>query len=468
MSDSPEVIRTKSNDSLDTVDSDASSSNSSSRGLMARLSVMMFIEYWTLGLWAVTFGTYLAANTGKLGSGIYEPGFIGFTATTSAIGGLISPLLIGFISDRYFSTQKLITLLHVGAGLAVWSLYNSQTQAGFFWGMLIYFQCFVPTITLTNALSLRHLKNVDKEFSLVRIYGTFGWIVAGLFVGFGWPSIMGQSIEATRIPLMLSAISHAVMAIYSLTLPKTPPEVAPSKSGAGAKSVGWHRQLWQSTLWRNRPFMLFLLFSLFACLPSMAYTTFSNPFLNDLGYASAAGKLTLGQCSEIACLFFMSLLVRKLGLKRLMLVGILAWAVRYTLLAVGAVYGSAVAIYLAILVHGPCYVFIYVAGQLYIDQLASKTNRGTAQGLLTLATTGIGHLLGAILCGYLQRRYLTPIDSVVASSQWAIFWLVPAALCFIAALLFQFAFREPNKPVELRADELPASPAEALAEPPHR
>ncbi len=464
-------------------------SETSSRLMLIRISVMMFLEYWPLGLWGITIGTYLSANTGSLGLGIYEPGFVGYSAATAAIGSILSPILIGIITDRFFSAEKVVSLLHVGAALAAWWLFVCLTQAGFFWGMLFYFQCFVPTVILTNAIALRHLKNVDKEFSVVRIYGTVGWIAAGTFIGFFWPYFVGESIEATRIPLGLSAISHIVMAFYALTLPKTPPmpnseanQINRNRTDNGLEKPlasdhsileknSWFRQITHSTIWRNRPFLFFLLFSLLACLPSMAYTTFANPFLNDFGFESAAGILTLGQYSEVACLFVMSLLVGKLGLKRLMLVGLLAWGIRYLLLTMGVAYESNVSIYLAILIHGPCYVFIYVAGQLYIDQLASKENRGAAQGLLALATTGLGHLIGSLLSGVLQEQYLSP--ERVGGPSWEYFWLIPACLCFATALLFQLAFREPEGhgpkgKIELHGDELPPSPRDALAESPHR
>lgn len=455
----------------------SASVENSSQVMITRISLMMFLQYWPLGLWAITIGTYLSQNTGSLGTGIYEPGFVGYSAATGALGSIFSPILIGFITDRFFSAEKMVSLLHFGAGLAAWWLFICETQTGFFWGMLFYFQCFVPTVTLTNAIALRHLKNVDREFSIVRIYGTIGWIASGTFVGFIWPYFVGESIEATRIPLCMGAIANFVMAFYSLTLPKTPPiPQQPSKTGpdqaeASQKKRSWIGQITNSTIWRNRPFLFFLLFSLLACLPSMAYTTFANPFLNDLGYGSAAGILTLGQYSEVACLFVMSMLVGKLGLKRLMLVGLLAWGIRYAFLTIGVVYDSTASIYLAILIHGPCYVFIYVAGQLYIDQLASKENRGAAQGLLALATTGVGHLLGSVLSGILQERYLSP--EIVGGYRWDYFWLIPCCLCFVTALLFQIAFREPerrdpNKDFELHGDELPPTPGDALAESPHR
>ena len=203
---------------------DADSSQRSSPAMMARISAMMFLQYWPLGVWGVTVGTYIAANTGKEGTGIFSAGFVGYSTAAGAIGSLLSPVAIGFLSDRYFAAQYLLALLHVGCALAAWGMYESHSQAAFFMWMLIYYQCFSPAAALTNKIGLKHLANADAEYPLVRIFSTIGWITAGLFVGFAWPLATGESIEPTRIPLMIGACGSIVMALFSLTLPHTPPE----------------------------------------------------------------------------------------------------------------------------------------------------------------------------------------------------------------------------------------------------
>ncbi len=432
--------------------------------MVARLSVMMFIQFFCLSAWIITIATYIKENTSPSGDAIFEPGFIGFSATTAAIGSLLSPILLGMVSDKYLSAEKILLLLNLACGLITWFMYDDMcnTQSEFYWGMFFYFQCYVPLITLGNAVAFRHLKDVDKEFSIVRVFGTVGWIAAGLFVGWFWPTFVGEEIESTRVPLAIGAVTHGIMLLYCLTLPKTPP-VKKELSNADSKEES---QEAGPSLMKNRIFLFFLFFSLLACLPSIAYTNYANPFLNDLKFQSPAAILTLGQLSEVICLMCMATIISKIGLKKLMLIGMLSWSVRYLLLAWGTSSGLAFPVYLSILIHGPCFAFIYVAGQIYIDQLASKQNRGAAQGWLSFATTGVGHILGALLCGGLERSYLSSASDQ-QGGDWMTFWLVPAGLYFITALLFQIAFKDPRKQAELHASDLPPSPNDPLGPPPH-
>src|SRR5262245_22879537 len=194
-------------------------SHRSSTAMIARISAMMFLQYWPHGAWGVTVGTYIAANTGTAGAGHYSAGFVGYSTSAGAIGGLLSPVLLGFLSDRYFAAQNLVALLHVGCAVAAWGMYRSDSQITFFVWLLVYYQCFSPAASLTNKIGLKHLMNSEAEYPFVRVFSTIGWITAGLFVGFVWPLISGQSIEATRVPLAIGAIGSAVMAIYSMTLP---------------------------------------------------------------------------------------------------------------------------------------------------------------------------------------------------------------------------------------------------------
>src|SRR3972149_4697176 len=189
-------------------------SGRSSRPMMVRMSAMMFLQYWPLGIWGVTVGTYIAANTGEQGAGIFSAGFVGYSTASCAFGSLLSPVAVGFLSDRYFAAQRLVAVMHVGCALAAWGMYESHTQTAFFFWLVVYFQCFVPAAALTNKIGLRHLADVDAEYPLVRIFGTVGWIGSGLFLGFVWPLATGESIEATRIPLMLGACGNVLMAFF--------------------------------------------------------------------------------------------------------------------------------------------------------------------------------------------------------------------------------------------------------------
>ena len=229
--------------------------------MVARLSVMMFIQFFCLSAWIITIATYIKENTSPSGDAIFEPGFIGFSATTAAIGSLLSPILLGMVSDKYLSAEKILLLLNLACGLITWFMYDDMcnTQSEFYWGMFFYFQCYVPLITLGNAVAFRHLKDVDKEFSIVRVFGTVGWIAAGLFVGWFWPTFVGEEIESTRVPLAIGAVTHGIMLLYCLTLPKTPP-VKKELSNADSKEES---QEAGPSLMKNRIF-LFLSVFLFA------------------------------------------------------------------------------------------------------------------------------------------------------------------------------------------------------------
>jgi nucleoside transporter len=409
----------------------------SSPALLARLSAMMFLQYWPLGTWGVTVGTYIAANTGQQGAGIFSAGFVGYSTAAGAIGSLLSPVAVGFLSDRFFSAQVLLALMHFGCALAVWGMYESQTQTAFFLWLLLYFQCFVPAATLTNKIALKHLADVDAEYPFVRIFGSVGWIVAGLFLGFLWPLFLGGSIDATRIPLLIGAWGSLATAIFSLTLPHTPPERRNSPTGL--------RTLRGSdALVGNRPLMAFLFVSMLACIPSMAYNNYGNLFLNNQAFPRPAALMTLGQISDVLCLWATPWLIARFGLRSLFVSGVIAWGLRYVLLAAGSHYFIAWPVYVAILIHGPCYVFVYVIGVMYVDRLADAAHRGAAQGMNALATTGLGHLLGAMTVGFAQQTFLTPDGIAPPPYNWAAFWLVPAAISGVTVVLFQFAFRAPR------------------------
>lgn len=411
----------------------------SSGATIARLSAMMFLEYWPLGLWAVTYGTFLSANTGAQGEGIFSPGFIGYSATAGAIGGLLAPVLVGWIADRFFAAERVLCVMHVAAAAATWWMHEASSQTAFYAAMLAYYQVFIPTVALTNAIALRALANPDREFPVVRVFGTVAWISAGVFIGIVCLWWWGESIEATRNPFWIAGLSHVAMAAYSLTLPHTPPSHREEGPDPTVK-VRLHH---------NRPFVLFLLISLVACVSSQAYN-FSNLFLNERGYVGAAATLTLGQLTELACFVLMPTLLIRFGLKTLLMVGLVGWALRYALLAFGSAGGpdSAAALFVltAIVIHGPCYAFLYIAGQMYVDKLVDPSARGTAQGWHTAATGGFGHLAGALMMGWAQARYLTPEGVTPPPYDWMRFWLVPIGISLVAAILFAVFFTEQGRP----------------------
>ena len=441
---------------------DTSVAGHSSTMLFSRMSLMMFLQYGSLGVWGVTIPTYIAANTGDAGAGLFSPGFVGYSAMAGAVGSLISPALLGFVSDRYFSAQRLVAAAHFGCAISAFGMYLCGSQTSYFLWLLAYFQFFVPTVTLTNKIALCHLRNIDDEFARVRALGTAGWMTAGLLVGFIWPSLFGDSIEATRVPLLIGVGGNVIMALYSLTLPHTPPE---KKKNVDSKELAASR----AQMLQNRPFVVFLIVSMLATIPGMAYTTYGNPFLNYKDYTAPAAIQSFGQLSEVIFMWIMPWFLARISLKWLFIVGVLSWGVRYVFLAMAASLDLTWAAYASILIHGPCFVFIYVGGQIYIDRLAPLEHRGAAQGLHALATVGLGHLLGAMATGYTQEILLTPEGVTPAPYRWTEFWIIPAVMSVATAILFKFAFKPPGPdngpPVELHVDDLPPSPADALAEP---
>jgi nucleoside transporter len=417
---------------------DADSSQHSTPAMLARISAMMFLQYWPLGTWGVTVGTYIAANTGREGNGVFSAGFVGYSTAAGAIGSMLSPVLVGFLSDRYFAAQNLLALLHVGCALAAWGMYESHAQAAFFLWLLIYYQCFSPAAALTNKISLKHLANIDAEYPFTRMFSTIGWITAGLFVGFVWPMATGTSIEPTRIPLIIGAGGSVVMAFFSLTLPDTPPE---EHSGLFLARILRD----SGELLRNRPLVVLLLVLILVCVPTMAYNNFANPFLNNLHYPHPAALMTLGQVSDLLVLGITPWLVKQFSLRSLFFSGAMAWSARYGLLAASSMYEMPWPAYGAILMNGPCFVFVYIIGVMYVDRLVGGAHRGTAQGMFALASGGVGNLGGAIMVGYAQSIFLTPEGVSPPPYDWVAFWSVPAILSVASVLIYIGCFKPPHE-----------------------
>lgn len=423
----------------------------SSGATVARLSAMMYLQYWPLGLWFVTVKTFIAANTEQEGEALFSAGFIGYSGMAAALGSLVAPTLMGWIADRFFSAEKLVALLHLAAGLALLGMYHAGSQTTFFLCLILYFQAFCPSVSLTNTIAFSKLANRDGEFPVVRLYGTVAWIAAGVFVGVVCRWWFGENVEPTRTPMVIAIGSHLAMAVYSLTLPRTQPQRSPSVEGT---------RRWG--LLRDPTLALFLLVSLVAASGSQAYEL-NNVYLNQRGYEGAAATLTLGQLTEVACLAAIPWLQRRWRLKTLFLVGILSWSLRYLLLALSSVGESTglstAMIYGAILVHGPAYVFVYLAGQMYVDRLTDPSSRGVAQGFHALSTVGLGHVIGSGMTGWSQSMFLTPAGVSPPPYDWTPFWLIPVAATLGAAIFFAMAFSGGPKPGSSGDDRTDRSPA---------
>jgi nucleoside transporter len=401
-----------------------------------KLSVMMFLEYFIWGAWYVTLGTWLGATLGFSGEQI------GITYGTTAVAAMISPFFVGMIADRFFATERLLVVLHA---LGAAALLYSSTQTAFgplYTVILVYTLLYMPTLALTNSLSFRQMQDPGREFPRVRVFGTIGWIVAGLVVG-------TLGVEATATPVRVAAAGSLLLALFCFSLPHTPPH----KTGP----VGLRHVLGLDALklLRDRSFAVFVLGSFLVCIPLQFYYAFANPFLNELGVTNAAGKMTLGQMSELVFMLLMPWFFRRLGVKYMLLVGMAAWVTRYLLFAYGNNAALVWMLYGGIVLHGICYDFFFVTGQIYVDQKAPADVRAAAQGFITFVTYGVGMLIGSWLSGKIVDRYASIVSGVSGVSgiggavthDWNRIWLVPAGGALAVLILFALFFRSDEQPL---------------------
>ena len=388
-----------------------------------KLSVLMFLQYFVWGAWSVTTGTWL-------GTTLYFTGQqIGLAFGTTAVAAMVSPFFVGMIADRFFSTEKLLAALHiVGAVLLFWA--STQTAFSPFYAiLLLYALCYMPTLALSNAISFRQMGDPTREFPPIRVLGTIGWIVAGLFIG-------TLGLEATAIPMRLAAAGSLVLGLFCLALPHTPPAKVAAR--VTARDVLGLDAL---QLLRDRSFAVFVIGSFLICIPLQFYYTFANPFLNEIGVTNAAGKMTLGQMSEIGFMLVMPWFFRRLGVKYMLLVGMAAWTARYLLFAGGNTGALVWMLYAGILLHGVCYDFFFVTGQIYVDQRAPGDLRSAAQGLIAFVTLGVGMFIGSLVSGRVVDAFL--LSTSPAAHAWDQVWVVPAAGAAGVLVLFAAFFRRP-------------------------
>jgi len=402
-------------------------------GTRIQLSTMMFLEFFIWGAWYVTLSTYLF----KIG---FDGISIGAAYSTVNWGAIIAPFFVGMIADRFFSAEKVMGVIHFTGGIILWILSGILTPVAFFWTLLLYALCYMPTLALANAICFNQMDEPGKEFPSVRVLGTIGWIVAGLIIGF-------MKIEDTNIPLKIAAGVSIIMGIYSFFLPKTPP-----KSTGQKITVSDVLGLDALRLLKDRSFAIFIMSSLLISIPLAFYYAFTNGFLNEMGMENAAGKMTMGQMSEIIFMLLMPLFFVRLGVKKMLLIGMIAWALRYVLFAYGNNEELVSMYYVGILLHGICYDFFFVTGQIYVDQSAPKKIQASAQGLITLITYGIGMLIGSWIAGFIVKKYTTGEGEAV-SHHWEAIWLVPALMAIIVAFMFLLFFRENKIKKEPGANE---------------
>jgi nucleoside transporter len=387
--------------------------------LKTRLATMMFFQYVIWGSWFVTLNTYLTQTLGFSGA---EAGAV---FGTFSLAAMVSPFFVGLVADRFFSTERVLAALYL-LGAAVMLLATQVTSfGGMFATLLAFCLCYLPTVALTNSITMQNVADPGRDFPPIRTLGTLGWIVINQVVG-------RLAVEATAVPFLFAAGACVLMAVYAFTaLPHTPPR-ARGQQVTARQAIG----LDALAMLRDRSFLVFVIASLLACIPLAFYYAFTNPYLNVMGVPEAAAKMTYGQMSELLVLLALPGVLRVVNVRGVLLIGLSAWALRYLLLAFGDAGAGMWMFYLAIILHGVCYDFFFVAGYLYTDQEAPAHLRSTAQGFITFLTLGVGQWMGSIMSGFTLDFF-----TAAAGVNWQSFWLTAASLSFAITLLVLIFFR---------------------------
>ncbi len=387
-----------------------------------RLSAMMFLQFFIQGSWFVTMGTYLGKTLGFTGMQI------GLAYSTAAIASIISPVIVGMIADRFFSANRVLAFLNILGALLLFWLTKIDSFSLFFPVLLCYSICFMPTMSLTNSISFANLANPAKEFSRIRLFGSFGWIGAGF-------AISAFGLEAYSTPFLIGAIVSFVAGLYALTLPYNAPVRATSKATVG-QILGFDA----FKLTKEKSFLVLLIFSSLICIPLSFYDSFTNLFITDAGIENAAAAMSLGQIAEVIFLFTFPFFFIKLRYKGSIVAAMAAWVLMYGLFILGARSGETGFLYTVLPLHGFCFTFFFVAGQLYVDEKAPSSLRNSAQGLITFATYGVGKYIGALIAGNVVDHY-----TAGASYNWSMIWMVPFAMAVVFLIGFVLLFREDVK-----------------------
>ena len=398
---------------------------------------MMFLQFFIWGGWFVTLGTFLGNNLGATGAET------AMAFSTQSWGAIIAPLFIGLIADRYFNAERILGVLHLIGAVLMYLMSQAGDFATFYPYVFAYMAAYMPTLALVNSVSFYQMKDPAKEFSIIRVFGTIGWIIAGLAISaLGWDAQEAIANGALANTFTMVAIASAVLGLFSFTLPKTPP----SNSGGETLSIGDLLGFDALKLLKDRNFLMFFITSVLICIPLAFYYQQANPFLVELGMENPTGKMTIGQISEVLFMLLLPVFFKRFGFKKTIMVGMLAWALRYALFAYGNAGELTFMLILGIALHGICYDFFFVSGQIYTDYKAGEKVKSAAQGLITLATYGVGMLAGFWVAGKISDTYL----SADGLHNWEMIWLLPAAFALGVLLLFMLIFKDEE--IELKEE----------------
>jgi nucleoside transporter len=389
----------------------------------------MFLEFFIWGAWFVTLGTFLGKNLNASGSES------AMAFSTQSYGAILAPFVIGLIADKYFNAERILGILHLVGAVLMYFMASATNFESFFPLVLGYMIAYMPTLALVNSVAFRQMDDPAKDFSFIRVFGTIGWIAAGLAISyiFHWDSVENAANGMLRNTFTMTAIASLILGVFSFTLPKTPPVRKDGEKLTLKDILG----LDALKLLKDKNFFIFFISSILICIPLAFYYQNANPFLSEIGVANPTGKMTIGQISEILFMLLLPWFFKRFGFKKTILVGMMAWTIRYVLFAFGDAGASSYMLILGIALHGICYDFFFVSGQIYTDSKAGEQFKSAAQGLITLATYGIGMLIGFYVAGKISDAFVTE-----GGHDWNQIWIYPAGFAAIVALIFLVLFKE--------------------------
>ncbi len=406
------------------------------KAIQFKLSLMMFLEFFIWGGWFVTLGTFLGSNLQANGAET------GMAFSTQSWGAIIAPFIIGLIADRFFNAEKILGILHLIGAVLMYQMAQATSFQMFYPYVLGYMVAYMPTLALVNSVSFNQMKNPAKEFSFIRVWGTIGWIVAGLAISFifHWDAAGNIKNGLLRNTFLMTAIASAIIGVFSFALPKTPPTTNKNSKVKLSDILG----LDALKLLKDRNFLIFFIASVLICIPLAFYYQNANPFLTEIGVTNPTGKMTIGQASEVVFMLLLPVFFKRFGFKRTLIFGMLSWALRYVLFAYGNAGELSFMLLIGIALHGLCYDFFFVSGQIYTDSKAGEKVKSAAQGLITLATYGVGMLIGFWVAGQITDYYMLTNNT----HNWQSIWLFPAGFAFVVMILFGLLFK--NEQIEYK------------------
>src|SRR5690625_2659453 len=411
------------------------------RLLQAKLSIMMFLEFFVWGAWFVTLGTFLANNLNA------TDGQIGMAFATQSWGAIIAPFIVGLIADRFFNAERILGFIHLLGAVLMYLMANATEFSVFYPYVLGYMILFMPTLALVNSISFRQMEDPSQDFAKIRVMGTIGWIISGLVISyvFSWDSQEAIRQGYLENTFLMGAVVSAILGLFCFTLPKTPPIIDKDEDISIREILG----LDALAMLKERNFLIFVIASILISIPLSFYYQNANPFLVEVGVNNPTGIMTIGQASEALFMLLIPVFLVRFGIKKTLLVGMLAWAVRYVLFAYGDSGSLLFMLIIGIALHGLCYDFFFVAGQIYTDSKAGEKFKSSAQGLITLATYGIGMLIGFWAAGLIADFY-----TIGGQQNWEMIWIIPAVFAVVVMIIFFFVFDDQEAEKKVQEEEV--------------